>query len=156
MVPLLLAGALALAACSGSSPGPGGGRGPGSTLAPVGASPARQGQVRFGATSGGGLSGTLTVLVGADSFTVVVTAAGLVPGKRYALHLHRGRCPGRGTIQSTYQLPDLVADANGRGEISTRVRDGLPPDPETIFHFHGGASPGTDDYRRTACVPLPG
>ena len=99
---------------------------------------------------------TVTVTPSNGGYAVRVAASGLEPGRTYALHLHRGRCVGPGSVESRYDLPSLRADARGHGVITALVKNGPPAGPPTVLHVHGGDAAGTAEYRKVECVALPG
>lgn len=110
----------------------------------------------FHGQAGDPVHGTITVTTVAGGYAVRVDATGLVPRRAYALHLHEGRCVGPNTVRTRYELPPLHADANGRGVVQATVSKGPPAGPGTVLHVHGSTVPGTDDYRKVECTPLPG
>ena len=113
-------------------------------------------QAQFGGSGVTGERSTVTVTPRSRGYIVRVEATGLVPGRTYELHLHRGRCVGPGSVRSRYDLPPMRADASGHGVVTTPVETGPPADPGTVLHIHAGIVAGSADYRKVVCGALPG
>ena len=69
--------------------------------------------------------GSITVTAGADTLTVELKIAGLLPKSSHINHIHIGSCTARGGIK--FALNQVIADGQGDADIKTTVKAVYPP-----------------------------
>ncbi|WP_429420514.1 CHRD domain-containing protein [Nocardia sp. GAS34] len=68
------------------------------------------------------------------SLHVDLTATGLPANSAHAVHIHKGTCAAQGDV--VYPLPDLQADASGKGTVSTTVQNVTTAPPATGWYVN--------------------
>jgi hypothetical protein len=66
------------------------------------------------------VNGTATIILGDNSFRVIVVMTGLAPNSTHPSHIHTGSsCTANGSV--AYALQSVVADANGNASAISTV-----------------------------------
>jgi hypothetical protein len=70
---------------------------------------------------GKGAYGAAHLSLSGTTLTVKVFLGGLVPGSKHDAHIHSGSCEKQGPV--VYNLETIVADADGRAQVATTIKD---------------------------------